>query len=443
MQLHFCTFKSPVHFTMAMSARIRRPRPKYYKIYRRHGHTHTCHPSAVRQWSAIDTCGDADHTFINEPLSTSFKCAICMDIITNPVNISCGGGHIFCKKCIQQTARSLGRRNPRRGSRSVPPVIPCPSCREPFAISDIRIDNFVKRMIGDLMIKCPNHQVTDKTRTLFQSRLPRARAVRARGEPLGRARSRSRSRSRSRERNDNQNANHNEQKEEHKQDEPTVCTWSGEYRNLKQHLAVCQLSIVPCKRCALPLQRRECARHELVCPWLPRECARCNRNFVQCEQHLCPNEVIDCQFGCEMRYQRMNKKEHKQTCSKVVIQCVFAEYGCDVSVPRENMPTHLEQCQSTHLSLMKDTCDEFKELESNYNELHGKYDALQENYEELNGKYDDLEGEHQELQDNHGTLEDQHESLEESHEELETRVGKMEEMMVYLLRARSARGSSH
>ena len=127
--------------------------------YRRDDQGFVVHPISLIQWSKIHICDKPDIEFINESLSESYKCGICMNILHKPVSIGCGGGHIFCKACI---LRSIHVQQP--------PSFRCPICRDPYSLRDVRDDNFAKRVIGGLVVKCPNHQMTQKHIALNQQR---------------------------------------------------------------------------------------------------------------------------------------------------------------------------------------------------------------------------------------------------------------------------------
>eukprot|EP01083_Nonionella_stella_P222293 793402_1 len=72
-----------------MAARHRRSRTQRYRTYRRPGHSiRRYHPSAVAQWNAIDSCGEDDITLVNEELSQTVTCGICLHVISEPINSS-------------------------------------------------------------------------------------------------------------------------------------------------------------------------------------------------------------------------------------------------------------------------------------------------------------------------------------------------------------------
>ena len=368
---------------MAQSQRNAAPNLIIPSNFRRNVHGRMIHPHAHIQWNRVNQCDDADTEFVNESHSESYKCGICMDIMENPVSIGCGGGHLFCKSCICQSIRRLVRlRQPHR----------CPSCRDPTSV--VREDVFTKRMIGNLMVKCPNYQMTQKRNTLNRERIllnrlrnERSSRPRCASRPSSNAQaSRSRSRSRSRERNQNENKEEIviEQDSQSQTEAMPMCEWQGEYRNLSQHLSVCPFTIIPCELCHFPILRNEKETHHPNCPWLAVQCNVCDVYHVQCEQHFCPLEIMNCPY-CHGQARRKDYRLHLgNDCPRFPIEC---QYGCEAKIPRESMPGHYEEKQAEHLSMVKE-----------------KMQNGREEYEALDSKCDDLENDH-------GTLKQEHDQL--------------------------------
>ena len=75
-----------------------------------------------------DYCYIGDHKQELE----DYKCAICLGVIVEPVQTSCG--HLFCAQCIRRVHR-------------------CPTCRRNFTTTQ---DGFVARKIGGICVMCPN-----------------------------------------------------------------------------------------------------------------------------------------------------------------------------------------------------------------------------------------------------------------------------------------------
>eukprot|EP01083_Nonionella_stella_P207596 754006_1 len=85
-------------------------------------------------------------TFVDVELSESFDCAICYDKIDNAVAVC--DDHIFCALCVNQLIDTSG------------PIFNCPTCRRKCNQHEIKRVKFIDRQIKNLLIKCPNHEIT-------------------------------------------------------------------------------------------------------------------------------------------------------------------------------------------------------------------------------------------------------------------------------------------
>ena len=81
------------------------------------------------------TYKDREYFYIgdHEQELEDFKCAICLSVLDEPLQTSCG--HLFCAECIGGISDN------------------CPACRGNFTTSP---DGFNARKIGDITVKCPN-----------------------------------------------------------------------------------------------------------------------------------------------------------------------------------------------------------------------------------------------------------------------------------------------
>lgn len=57
---------------------------------------------------------------------SSYKCSICLDFFTNPVQIACGNSHTYCHQCIQPYQQLMEPR--------------CPQCRQIFDPKTLKLD---------------------------------------------------------------------------------------------------------------------------------------------------------------------------------------------------------------------------------------------------------------------------------------------------------------
>lgn len=74
------------------------------------------------------------------PLESKYECPICLMALREAVQTPCG--HRFCKACIIKSIRDAGHK--------------CPVDNEILLENQLFPDNFAKREILSLMVKCPN-----------------------------------------------------------------------------------------------------------------------------------------------------------------------------------------------------------------------------------------------------------------------------------------------
>eukprot|EP01083_Nonionella_stella_P202934 740888_1 len=88
--------------------------------------------------------------FVNKQAAKEYECPICLEIMNQPVQIGCKGGHLFCKGCITEVIKSKPT-----------PILQCPICSTSFdPNSTTDTIQFIERKINDLTVLCPNHNPT-------------------------------------------------------------------------------------------------------------------------------------------------------------------------------------------------------------------------------------------------------------------------------------------
>ena len=108
---------------------------------------------------------EADIVFIDKKEAEQWKCGICLDIIKDPVDIKCSGGHIYCYQCIQELVSSNGINGK---------WFNCPQCKNKCNKKSIRKLPVITRTINRLKVKCKNHEITPQRAILFsKKRRPR------------------------------------------------------------------------------------------------------------------------------------------------------------------------------------------------------------------------------------------------------------------------------
>ncbi len=151
------------------------------------------------------------------------------------------------------------------------------------------------------------------------------------------------------------------------------CQWVGSVGTLKEHVGVCQLTLVPCPReCKgdngiLKITRRDLQQHLMEkCPNRDYSCEHCDLKgtYATTLDHYdtCERKIIPCtNEGCTMKMERMKIKNHiSEKCGHTVISCKYMSIGCDVKLKRKDMRAH-EQEDKAHLNKALDGMLELKE----------------------------------------------------------------------------------
>uniref|UniRef100_A0A671Y7F7 TNF receptor-associated factor n=1 Tax=Sparus aurata TaxID=8175 RepID=A0A671Y7F7_SPAAU len=223
------------------------------------------------------------------PLESKYECPICLMALRNAIQTPCG--HRFCKNCIEKSIRDTGQR--------------CPVDNEMLSEDQLFPDNFAKREILSLTVRCPNSGCDDKM----------------------------------------------------------------ELRHLENHLACCQFATVPCQQCQQSVRKSHLEQHTTVeCQRRPVSCQDCVATFVfeekevmwtfwfrllpQLHEQQCPFANVTCQY-CEMDLIRDQMESHCDTdCPKAPIACNFSTFGCKERMQRHNLAQHMQEFTQMHMRYM-------------------------------------------------------------------------------------------
>ncbi|GAA6218963.1 TNF receptor-associated factor 6 isoform X1 [Lates japonicus] len=211
------------------------------------------------------------------PLESKYECPICLMALRNAVQTPCG--HRFCKNCIEKSIRDTGQK--------------CPVDNEMLSEDQLFPDNFAKREILSLTVRCPN----------------------------------------------------------------SGCAEKMELRHLENHLAQCQFATVPCPQCQQSVRKSHLGEHTTVeCQRRPVSCPDCVACFVyeERERHeqQCPFASVKCQY-CEMDLIRDQMESHCDTdCPKAPIACNFSTFGCKERMQRHNLAQHMQEFTQMHMRYM-------------------------------------------------------------------------------------------
>jgi len=197
------------------------------------------------------------------PLPSHLKCAICLDVLNEPLQTSCCG-ESFCSSCIDKQKSEE-----------------CPHCHEKL---EMFTDKKSVRLINQLEIYCPYH-IDNKCNW--------------KGSPIS-------------------VVDHLERCDV----KPVFCSLGCgnqfERRNLKHHSVCCDRQNITCPHCKKEVMLKDKVHHLINCPKMPIGCVnKCGKTFPRdcLKEHpkVCANELVPCQyfdFGCIKKIQRKNLKQH-------------------------------------------------------------------------------------------------------------------------------------
>ena len=142
------------------------------------------------------------------------------------------------------------------------------------------------------------------------------------------------------------------------------CEWVGTVGTLKEHVATCGYTLVPCpKQCKDDaVMRKDLEKHlQNDCQNRDHECKFCGEKgtyatITEVHDKTCDMKIVPCpDVGCGKTMQRQKIKEHVFTkCPHTVIPCKYKGIGCDTELKREDMAAH-EQDDKHHLHMALDT----------------------------------------------------------------------------------------
>ena len=142
------------------------------------------------------------------------------------------------------------------------------------------------------------------------------------------------------------------------------CSWTGELRWLKNHLAKdidnkrgCPFTELECSNCCGALiQRRQVETHlKSECQLRVVNCRYCGtadtyRFIINTHHKFCPKYPVECPNHCEMgRVKREEVDKHMEECPLVPVKCLFAHVGCDHVVKRRDIADHMVNAATPHM----------------------------------------------------------------------------------------------
>lgn len=222
-----------------------------------------------------------DFEFVNLK-DDKYDCPICLLVLRDPVQTPCG--HRFCHKCIHRWLSESGEAR-------------CPVDNTSVIREQLFPDNFAKREILSLQVKCPKSK--------------------------------------------------------------EGCGTIEVLKQLTKHLEICGYISIPCpNECSDILLRKDLPHHlSQICSKRKIVCCKCGEQITaeKEQEHLetqCPMVTVTCHFcGCELL--RDQKKNHEDfDCPKALVPCQYKPMGCSVVLERCEMSHHLQESIQQHMNLM-------------------------------------------------------------------------------------------
>ena len=114
---------------------------------------------------------------------------------------------------------------------------------------------------------------------------------------------------------------------------PTLCSWSGLWSELDNHLSECEDAVLPCKyKCGHKNYRKFIGEHET---------------------NECQNKPTECSF-CGTKVRQKNLQKHLENCKtndKTVLPCKYEYLGCKFTGKKSERVAHEETNDEMHLKL--------------------------------------------------------------------------------------------
>jgi len=330
-------------------------------------------------------------SFVKPNEADEYKCGICLDMVQDAVAVC--ESHFFCKTCIESYIQQKSINS------MVGTVVECPSCRERVGRSHVKRVKFVDRIVRNLDIKCPNHEITAIRAIYLEKKMKRSSSVThvMRDDDIDYD-----------EEEEDEDDDGDDDDGEHKRVDADIagggsgsggvgvvglCSWTGKLEKLSEHIQACKYEIIRCVRCKHCIERGHKRMHDEECEMFPVTCDLCKdfipRNFL--EDHIntrCMYTTVQCP-SCRCEIKRLDLEHHLMQCPEAVMNCAYHEFGCThMPVKRRNMSRHMKESTTQHLALL---LPEYRHLKMANEKLERTVISLQQSHTQLFVQYRRLE----------------------------------------------------
>ncbi|MBN3309929.1 TNF receptor-associated factor 6 [Amia ocellicauda] len=214
------------------------------------------------------------------PLESKYECPICLMALRAAVQTPCG--HRFCRGCIEKSIKDAGQK--------------CPVDNEVLLEDQLFPDNFAKREILSLTVRCPNQG----------------------------------------------------------------CEHKMELRHLETHVAQCMYATVDCPLCHGLVWKSQLQEHQnKECPRRTITCLNCASPVVYEDNKYheleCPLANVVCDY-CSVEMIRDQLQYHcDMDCPKAPVACTFSSFGCPEKMQRNNLAQHMQEYTQMHMRYMAES----------------------------------------------------------------------------------------
>ncbi|XP_066466191.1 TNF receptor-associated factor 6 [Tiliqua scincoides] len=214
------------------------------------------------------------------PLESKYECPICLMALREAVQTPCG--HRFCKACIVKSIRDAGHK--------------CPVDNEILLENQLFPDNFAKREILSLIVKCPNKG----------------------------------------------------------------CNQKMELRHLEDHELHCGFASEKCPQCQGQFQKNQLQEHiEHACPRRQVACPNCAMCMPYEEKELhdqsCLLANVLCQYCNTMLIREQLPNHYDNDCPIAPVPCYYSAFGCPDKMQRNELAHHMQEFTQVHMRMMAQT----------------------------------------------------------------------------------------
>ncbi|XP_058017659.1 TNF receptor-associated factor 6 [Ahaetulla prasina] len=214
------------------------------------------------------------------PLESKYECPICLMALREAVQTPCG--HRFCKACIVKSIRDAGHK--------------CPIDNEILLENQLFPDNFAKREILSLTVKCPNKG----------------------------------------------------------------CSQKMELRHLEDHQLHCGFASEKCSQCQGIFQKNqlqehiklECPRRQIACP----NCAMCMPyEEKRVHDEICLLANVFCEYCNTVLIREQLPNHYDNDCPTAPVPCTYSAFGCLEKMQRNDLAHHVQEFTQVHMRMMAQT----------------------------------------------------------------------------------------